>query len=131
MQLTMQLGASCMPPAPTSLHATAPNSTQVTRPFLHAPRPPVHSGCAKPITFRQPAPFPWHPSLLSTPQDHPLAIGEGQTISAPHMHAICMELLEHHLQPGARVLDVGAGESLFREGGLEGGEVYILFREGG
>jgi ribosomal protein L11 methylase PrmA len=47
------------------------------------------------------------------------------------MHAICMELLEHHLQPGARVLDVGAGESLFREGGLEGGEVYILFREGG
>lgn len=45
-------------------------------------------------------------------QDHPLAIGEGQTISAPHMHAICLELLEPHLQPGARVLDVGAGEGV-------------------
>lgn len=45
-------------------------------------------------------------------QDHPLAIGEGQTISAPHMHAICLELLEPQLQPGARVLDVGAGERL-------------------
>ncbi|KAF6251586.1 protein-L-isoaspartate O-methyltransferase-domain-containing protein [Scenedesmus sp. NREL 46B-D3] len=42
-------------------------------------------------------------------QDHPLAIGEGQTISAPHMHAICLELLQAHLQPGARVLDVGSG----------------------
>ncbi|KAF8067254.1 pcmt [Scenedesmus sp. PABB004] len=41
--------------------------------------------------------------------DHPLAIGEGQTISAPHMHAICLELLERHLVPGARVLDVGSG----------------------
>lgn len=47
---------------------------------------------------------------ISALQDHPLAIGEGQTISAPHMHAICLELLEPHLQPGARVLDVGAGE---------------------
>jgi protein-L-isoaspartate(D-aspartate) O-methyltransferase len=42
-------------------------------------------------------------------QDHPLAIGEGQTISAPHMHGICLELLEQHLTPGARVLDVGSG----------------------
>lgn len=42
-------------------------------------------------------------------EDHPLAIGGGQTISAPHMHAICLELLEPYLQPGARVLDVGAG----------------------
>lgn len=42
-------------------------------------------------------------------QDYPLAIGEGQTISAPHMHAICLELLEAHLKPGARVLDVGSG----------------------
>lgn len=48
--------------------------------------------------------------LCCAVQDHPLAIGEGQTISAPHMHAICLELLEPHLQPGARVLDVGAGE---------------------
>eukprot|EP00879_Flechtneria_rotunda_P005397 GHRR01005687.1.p1 GENE.GHRR01005687.1~~GHRR01005687.1.p1 ORF type:complete len:312 (+),score=89.15 GHRR01005687.1:462-1397(+) len=42
-------------------------------------------------------------------QDRPLAIGEGQTISAPHMHAVCLELLEPFLQPGARVLDVGSG----------------------
>lgn len=68
-------------------------------------------------------PHPYTPALLTLPlththtlsynivqhQDHPLAIGEGQTISAPHMHAICLELLEPHLQPGARVLDVGAG----------------------
>eukprot|EP00775_Hariotina_reticulata_P012682 gene12682-12811_t len=48
-------------------------------------------------------------SLVDAYQDHPLAIGEGQTISAPHMHAICLELLEPHLTPGARVLDVGSG----------------------
>jgi protein-L-isoaspartate(D-aspartate) O-methyltransferase len=48
-------------------------------------------------------------TLTDAYADHPLAIGEGQTISAPHMHAICLELLEQHLQPGARVLDVGAG----------------------
>jgi protein-L-isoaspartate O-methyltransferase len=56
-----------------------------------------------------------HGCTLSTCplQDHPLAIGEGQTISAPHMHAICLELLEHHLTPGARVLDVGSGAAMF------------------
>jgi protein-L-isoaspartate(D-aspartate) O-methyltransferase len=48
-------------------------------------------------------------TLTEAYADHPLALGEGQTISAPHMHAICLELLEPHLQPGARVLDVGAG----------------------
>jgi protein-L-isoaspartate(D-aspartate) O-methyltransferase len=48
-------------------------------------------------------------TLTDAYADHPLAIGEGQTISAPHMHAICLELLEPHLTPGARVLDVGAG----------------------
>lgn len=41
--------------------------------------------------------------------DAPQPIGYGQTISAPHMHAMCLELLESRLQPGARVLDVGSG----------------------
>ena len=41
--------------------------------------------------------------------DSPSPIGYGQTISAPHMHAQCTELLAEHLVPGARVLDVGHG----------------------
>ena len=43
------------------------------------------------------------------PQDAPLPIGYHETISAPHMHATCLELLRDHLRPGARVLDVGSG----------------------
>lgn len=39
--------------------------------------------------------------------DTPLPIGEGQTISAPHMVAIMVEKLE--LAPGLRVLEIGAG----------------------
>jgi protein-L-isoaspartate(D-aspartate) O-methyltransferase len=39
--------------------------------------------------------------------DHPLEIGEGQTISAPHMVAIMVEALD--LQPGQKVLEIGAG----------------------
>ncbi|PSC68503.1 L-isoaspartate(D-aspartate) O-methyltransferase [Micractinium conductrix] len=42
-------------------------------------------------------------------QDSPLPIGYHETISAPHMHATCLELLRDHLKPGARVLDVGSG----------------------
>ena len=42
-------------------------------------------------------------------QDAPQPIGHGATISAPHMHAHCLEVLHHHLKPGARVLDVGSG----------------------
>lgn len=41
--------------------------------------------------------------------DHPVPIGYNVTISAPHMHAICLELLKDHLQPGMHALDVGAG----------------------
>jgi len=41
--------------------------------------------------------------------DSPQLIGEDQTISAPHMHAMCLELLENQLFEGARVLDVGSG----------------------
>ncbi|MHB9288724.1 protein-L-isoaspartate(D-aspartate) O-methyltransferase [Halobacteriales archaeon Cl-PHB] len=40
-------------------------------------------------------------------QDTPLSIGEGQTISAPHMVAIMTDLLD--LEPGLRVLEVGTG----------------------
>lgn len=39
--------------------------------------------------------------------DTPLHIGEGQTISAPHMVAIMVEALD--LQPGHKVLEVGGG----------------------
>jgi len=39
--------------------------------------------------------------------DTPLPIGEGQTISAPHMVAIMVEKLD--LEPGQKVLEVGAG----------------------
>ncbi|MEF8937011.1 MAG: protein-L-isoaspartate(D-aspartate) O-methyltransferase [Halovenus sp.] len=39
--------------------------------------------------------------------DAPLPIGEGQTISAPHMVAIMAELLE--LNPGDEVLEIGTG----------------------
>lgn len=44
--------------------------------------------------------------------DSPLPIGYGETISAPHMHATCLEMLHNHLKPGARVLDVGSGSGL-------------------
>lgn len=41
--------------------------------------------------------------------DSPMAIGYNATISAPHMHATCLQLLEENLQPGMRALDVGSG----------------------
>lgn len=40
-------------------------------------------------------------------RDHPMEIGEGQTISAPHMVGIMLESLE--IGPGQKVLEVGAG----------------------
>jgi protein-L-isoaspartate(D-aspartate) O-methyltransferase len=45
--------------------------------------------------------------------DTPVPIGYNATISAPHMHAICLELLKDHLQPGMHALDVGAGVGHF------------------
>ena len=45
-------------------------------------------------------------------QDHPVPIGYGETISAPHMHAEALRLLEDHCTPGASVLDVGSGNLL-------------------
>ncbi|KAJ6802367.1 protein-L-isoaspartate O-methyltransferase-like [Iris pallida] len=41
--------------------------------------------------------------------DSPMPVGYNATISAPHMHATCLELLVDHLQPGMRALDVGSG----------------------
>ena len=40
-------------------------------------------------------------------EDHPLPIGEGQTISQPYMVALMTELLE--LKGGERVLEIGTG----------------------
>lgn len=45
--------------------------------------------------------------------DSPMPIGYNATISAPHMHAMCLELLEDCLQPGMSALDVGSGVVLF------------------
>jgi protein-L-isoaspartate(D-aspartate) O-methyltransferase len=39
--------------------------------------------------------------------DHPLPIGEGQTISQPYIVALMTQIL--NLQPGERVLEIGAG----------------------
>ncbi|GJP32981.1 hypothetical protein CLOM_g17560 [Closterium sp. NIES-68] len=50
-------------------------------------------------------PAPW----VHAYQDSPQTIGFNATISAPHMHAQCLELLGNHLQPGMRALDVGSG----------------------
>ncbi|XP_073048664.1 protein-L-isoaspartate O-methyltransferase 1-like isoform X3 [Primulina eburnea] len=41
--------------------------------------------------------------------DTPAQIGYNATISAPHMHATCLELLENNLKPGMHALDVGSG----------------------
>ncbi|KAG5230246.1 protein-L-isoaspartate O-methyltransferase [Salix suchowensis] len=41
--------------------------------------------------------------------DSPMAIGYNATISAPHMHATCLQLLEEYLKPGMHALDVGSG----------------------
>jgi len=41
--------------------------------------------------------------------DRPYSIGYSATISAPHMHAYALQLLEKQLTPDARVLDVGSG----------------------
>ena len=41
--------------------------------------------------------------------DSPQPIDYNVTISAPHMHAYCLELLKDHLKPGGKSLDVGFG----------------------
>jgi len=45
-------------------------------------------------------------------EDKPQSIGYLATISAPHMHAYSLSILEPNLQPGARALDVGSGSGI-------------------
>jgi protein-L-isoaspartate(D-aspartate) O-methyltransferase len=63
-------------------------------------------------------------------QDTPLHIGEGQTISAPHMVAIMVEALD--LEPGLKVLEVGGGSgyhaAVMAELVRPGGKVYTIER---
>ncbi|KAJ4461198.1 putative isoAsp protein carboxyl methyltransferase [Paratrimastix pyriformis] len=66
--------------------------------------------------------------------DMPLPIGAGATISAPHMHAIMLDLAASRIQSGSHVLDVGSGSgyctAVFAEmlraapGGAGRGKVY-------
>ena len=42
-------------------------------------------------------------------QDRPQYIDYEATISAPHMHAYCLEWMEPTLNPGSKILDVGCG----------------------
>lgn len=62
--------------------------------------------------------------------DTPLPIGEGQTISAPHMVAIMVESLD--LTPGLKVLEIGAGSgyhaAVCAEVVSPGGHVYTVER---
>lgn len=41
--------------------------------------------------------------------DRPLPLGYGATISAPHMHAFCLEKVASYLKPNGKVLDIGSG----------------------
>lgn len=45
--------------------------------------------------------------------DAPLALPCAATISAPHMHALALELLNEYLTPSSSALDVGAGSGFF------------------
>jgi len=63
-------------------------------------------------------------------EDRPLEIGEGQTISAPHMVAMMAEYLE--LRPGQKVLEVGSGcgyhAAVIARLIAPGGKLYTLER---
>ena len=65
-------------------------------------------------------------------RDTPLHIGQGQTISAPHMVAMMLELLD--LEEGQKVLEVGTGSgynaALVAEMVGAGGEVHSIERIG-
>jgi len=45
--------------------------------------------------------------------DCPSPIGYSANISAPHMDAICLELLRDHLTTKKRALDIGSGSGYF------------------
>ena len=48
-------------------------------------------------------------SPMSPYADRPQPIDYNVTISAPHMHAYCLEVLKDHLKEGGRALDIGFG----------------------
>ena len=57
------------------------------------------------------------PPRANAYEDAPQPIGHGATISAPHMHAYALDLLEPCISSeGARVLDVGSGSGCVRPG---------------
>eukprot|EP00924_Labyrinthula_sp_SR-Ha-C_P005357 maker-scaffold_1-snap-gene-29.51-mRNA-1 protein AED:0.02 eAED:0.02 QI:88/1/1/1/0.33/0.25/4/227/275 len=41
--------------------------------------------------------------------DKPVYIGFGATISAPHMHAAALEIMDEYIEEGNKVLDIGSG----------------------
>lgn len=63
-------------------------------------------------------------------EDTPLPIGQGQTISAPHMVGMMLEALD--LRPGMKVLEIGTGSgyhaALVAELVRPGGKVYTIER---
>eukprot|EP01059_Diplonema_ambulator_P028364 TRINITY_DN47147_c0_g1_i1.p1 TRINITY_DN47147_c0_g1~~TRINITY_DN47147_c0_g1_i1.p1 ORF type:complete len:246 (+),score=28.07 TRINITY_DN47147_c0_g1_i1:46-738(+) len=66
-------------------------------------------------------------------QDSPQPIGYGVTVSAPHMHGMCLEYMKDYLKPGMKGLDCGSGSGylsacmkhLVGEDGLVVGIEYI------
>ena len=48
-------------------------------------------------------------SPMSPYSDRPQSIKYNVTISAPHMHAYCLEVLKNHLKEGGKALDIGFG----------------------
>ncbi|HEC57458.1 MAG TPA: protein-L-isoaspartate(D-aspartate) O-methyltransferase [Candidatus Syntrophoarchaeum butanivorans] len=62
--------------------------------------------------------------------DHPLPIGDGQTISAPHMVAMMCDLLD--IEPGNKILEVGGGSgyhaAVMAELVGKDGEIYTIER---
>jgi protein-L-isoaspartate(D-aspartate) O-methyltransferase len=74
-------------------------------------------------------------AVSSAYMDSPLSIGQGQTISAPHMNAMMCEYLE--LEEGEKVLEVGSGsgyhaalcaELVAPKGSESKGHVYTIER---
>lgn len=60
-------------------------------------------------------------------EDRPQCIGFSTTISAPHMHAMTLSMLEEYLIPGSKVVDIGCGSGYLTvclAKMIERGEVY-------